>query len=102
MYKRGVGIRETDWVGVWFGKTNSVGVDIFLYAEPRRRSELLHMWSSGWRRWWLPWVFIEPRFLNEKQPQKPHNKLKKSPNDVEGKKAASRTQTGGRERQSYI
>jgi hypothetical protein len=39
VYKRGVGIRETVWVGVWFGKTNSVGVDIFLHAEPRRRSE---------------------------------------------------------------
>ena len=42
VYKRGVGIRETVWVGVWFGKTNSVGVDLFLHAEPRRRSELLH------------------------------------------------------------
>ena len=29
VYKRGVGIRETDWVGVWIGKTNSVGVDLF-------------------------------------------------------------------------
>ena len=42
VYKRGVGIRETVWVGVWFGKTNLVGVDFFLHAEPRRRSELLH------------------------------------------------------------
>ena len=42
VYKRGVGIRETVWVGVWFGKTNSVGEDRFLHAEPRRRSELLH------------------------------------------------------------
>jgi hypothetical protein len=33
VYKRGVGIRETDWVGVWIGKTNSVGVDLFLHAE---------------------------------------------------------------------
>ena len=52
VYKRGVGIRETVWVGVWFGKTNSVGVDLFLHAEPRRRSELLygansHRESSG-------------------------------------------------------
>ena len=30
VYKRGVGIRETVWVGVWFGKTNSVGVDLFV------------------------------------------------------------------------
>jgi hypothetical protein len=42
VYKRGVGIRETVWVGVWFGKSNSVGVDLSLHAEPRRRSELLH------------------------------------------------------------
>jgi hypothetical protein len=42
VYKRGVGIRETVWVGVCFGKTKSVGVDLFLHAEPRRRSELLH------------------------------------------------------------
>ena len=42
VYKRGVGIRETVWVGVWFGKTNSVGVDLFLPAEPRRRSVPLH------------------------------------------------------------
>ena len=37
MYKRGVGIRETVWVGVWFGKSKSVaGVGLFLPAEPRR------------------------------------------------------------------
>ena len=42
MYKRGVGIRETVWVGVWFGKSTSVLVGLFLHAEPRRRSELLH------------------------------------------------------------
>ena len=33
VYERGVGIRETVSVGVWFGKTNSVGVDLFLHAE---------------------------------------------------------------------
>ena len=38
VYKRGVGIRETVWVGVWFGKSKSVG--LFLPAEPRRRSVL--------------------------------------------------------------
>ena len=40
VYKRGVGIRETVWVGVWFGKSKSVG--LFLPAEPRRRSVPLH------------------------------------------------------------
>eukprot|EP00964_Phaeocystis_antarctica_P092167 scaffold59233_cov67-Phaeocystis_antarctica.AAC.1 len=43
VYTRGVGIRETVWVGVWFGKSTSVLVGLFLHAEPRRRSsELLH------------------------------------------------------------
>ena len=43
VYKRGVGIRETVWVGVWFGKSKSVaGVGLFLPAEPRRRSVPLH------------------------------------------------------------
>ena len=38
VYTRGVGIRETGWtlVGVWFGKTNSVGVDLFLVLTPSR------------------------------------------------------------------
>ena len=40
VHKRGVGIRETVWVGVWFGKSTSVLVGLFLHAEPRRRSEL--------------------------------------------------------------
>ena len=35
VYKRGVGIRETVWVGVWFGKTNSVGVWIFFFTPSR-------------------------------------------------------------------
>ena len=42
VYKRGVGIRETVWVGVWFGKTNSVGVDLFLvhvYATTMHRMQ---------------------------------------------------------------
>ena len=38
VYKRGVGIRETVWVGVWFGKTNSVGVPVCVCV---------------WRRSWL-------------------------------------------------
>ena len=42
VYKRGVGIRETVWVGVWFGKSTSVLVGLFLPAEPRRRSVPLH------------------------------------------------------------
>ena len=43
LYKHGVGIRETVWVGVWFGKSKSVvGVGLSLPAEPRRRSVPLH------------------------------------------------------------
>eukprot|EP00964_Phaeocystis_antarctica_P107914 scaffold72570_cov44-Phaeocystis_antarctica.AAC.1 len=42
VYKRGVGIRETVWVGVWFGKSTSVWVGLCLPAEPRRRSVPLH------------------------------------------------------------
>ena len=40
VYKRGVGIRETVWVGVGFGKSTSVLVGLFLHAEPRRRGPL--------------------------------------------------------------
>ena len=40
-------------------------------------------------------LFIEPRFLNEKQPQKPHNKPKKTQMTLREKKLSLELKLGG-------
>ena len=65
-----------------------------------RRAARVRLMFCGQRRERV--FFIEPRFFKRKTTPKTTQQASKSPNDVEGKQAESRTQTGGRERQSYI